>query len=424
MKIRLSYKHILLETILVLSVSFIFSLFAKDFYFWLVICLILTLIWHHQNEFKLLHILYPQVESKHRKSILEYLSPSQAYWERKNRTEKIRTLRLLSKLNKNIQYLPDGVIICQPDGEISWCNNAAQELFSFYWHKKTQKNIFNIIFYPEFKTYFNQSVRQRPLILFTNDQRYIEMNVNIYDISKYLVIMRDVTQLIRLLHSRQTFLANMNHELRTPLTVLQGYLELLEEEVKDNKLHHKAIQAMLAQSHRMSHLLNQLSLLAKIEHSSNEHYPVDVSQMLISLQNHSQILRDASQQLTFTIEPDLKVLGDEGQLQSATSNLIYNAIRHSGENAHIQIRWERCPEGAKFSVIDDGIGIPAEHIPHLTERFYRVDSSRNNQTGGSGLGLAIVKHALEQHNSNLEIHSEEGKGSTFSFIIKMRDVVK
>ena len=111
------------------------------------------------------------------------------------------------------------------------------------------------------------------------------------------------------------------------------------------------------------------------------------------------------------------MIGDEGQLQSAVSNLIYNAIRHAGEETTIEIRWEKVEQGAKFSVSDNGIGIEPQHLAHLTERFYRVDESRSNKTGGSGLGLAIVKHALEQHQTRLEISSEVGKGSQFSFII-------
>ncbi|MCW9717933.1 phosphate regulon sensor histidine kinase PhoR [Avibacterium sp. 21-599] len=424
MKIRLSYKHIFLETLLILSFSFIFSLFAKDFHFWLVISLILALIWHHRNEFKLLEILYPKAKAKSQRSLLEYLSPTQAYWERKNRKEKIKTLRLLSKLNKNIKYLPDGVIICQQNGEINWCNNTAQEIFSFYWHKKTHKNIFNVIFYPEFKTYFHHHIDQHPLVLFTTDQRYIEINLNLYDSSKYLVIMRDVTQIIRLLHTRQTFLSNVNHELRTPLTVLQGYLEFLDENMKNEPYYKKPLQTMLEQTHRMAHLLEQLSLLAKIEQSNKPHYPVNLSNILDSIKKNLAILGDNSQKITFEITPNLQVLGDEGQLQSATSNLIYNAIQHSGKHANIHISWKPCEEGAKFCVSDDGIGIAEKHLPHLTERFYRVDESRNKQTGGSGLGLAIVKHALEQHHSTLLIESEQGKGSCFSFIIKNRYLVK
>ncbi|WP_303817270.1 phosphate regulon sensor histidine kinase PhoR [Actinobacillus minor] len=424
MRIRLSYKHIFLETILVLTIAWFFSLFAKDFYFWLIVCLIVTLIWHHQNEFKLLEILYPQAESKKRRSILDYLSPSLSYRDRKTRKEKLQTLRLLSRLNKNVQYLPDGIIVCTQNGDISWCNNSAQNIFAFYWHKKAQKNIFSVIFYPEFKSYFQQQTPKRPLVLLTNDQRYIEINLNRYDTERYLVIMRDVTQIIRLLHSRQTFLSNMNHELRTPLTVLQGYLEILENEVKDNEIQHKAVESMLEQSQRMAKLLNQLSLLAKIEHSVNEHFVVDMPAIIAALQKNSQFLKNSHQKITFDIEPNLKIMGDESQLQSITSNLINNAIKHSGEHSHIHIVWQRCPEGAKFSVSDNGIGIDEKHISHLTERFYRVDESRNNQTGGSGLGLAIVKHALEQHNSTLDIESKPGKGSTFSFIIKKRYIIE
>lgn len=417
---KLSAKHILLETILLIATAFFFSLFAKDFYFWLIICLIIALIWHHNNEFKLLSLLYPQLESKKRKTILEYILPTQDYWRRKNRKEKIKTLRLLSKLNKHIQYFPEGIIICQKEGEILWCNSAAQEIFSFYWHKKAQKNIFSIIFYPEFKDYFNYSASQHPLVLLTEDQRYIEISANIYDSNNILLIVRDVTQLIRLLHTRQTFLSNVNHELRTPLTVLKGYLELLAETQPADALYNKAIQAMQEQSQRMSHLLDQLSLLAKIEHSNNEHYPVNLSEIIHSLQKNTFILNANSQRLLFDIAPNLTILGDENQLQSAVSNLIYNAIRHAGKNAQIHIRWQPCEDGAIFSVSDNGIGIAEKHLPHLTERFYRVDESRNNQTGGSGLGLAIVKHILEQHHTHLDITSQEGQGSTFSFLINKK----
>ena len=212
----------------------------------------------------------------------------------------------------------------------------------------------------------------------------------------------------------------MNHELRTPLTVLQGYLEMFEGEIDEKSpFQQKALQAMKEQSERMATLLQQLSLLAKIENINNaEHEVVNMSQLILSLQKNTAVIHQAKQQIIFEIEPDLKIIGDEHQLQSAVSNLIYNAIRHAGEEAIIHVSWQRCKQGARFCVSDNGIGIEARHLAHLTERFYRVDESRNNKTGGSGLGLAIVKHALEQHQSYLEIQSEVGKGSEFSFIIK------
>lgn len=424
MKFHLSLKHLIVESLLAVGLAFLFSLFSQDFLVWLLVFLVLLLIWHHYNESRLIALLNPNKPVKTVKilSAIEHISQTAAYYNQQSRREKVKTLRLLSKLNRNIQYLPDAVIICERDGEISWCNQIAQEMFEFVWDKKTEKNIFKVIFYPEFKHYFRQprlSKRNRPLVLLTHNKRYIEFNLNSYDNESYLIIARDVTSFIRLMHSRQTFLANMNHELRTPLTVLQGYLEMLDGEEDNPMLQQKAIQAMKEQSQRMANLLQQLSLLAKIENINNaEHELLNLSQLVLSFQKNTDIINHATQRILFSVSPHIKMMGDEHQIHSAVSNLIYNAIRHAGEQATIEIHLHPCKEGVRFSVKDDGIGIEPQHLAHLTERFYRVDESRSNKTGGSGLGLAIVKHALEQHHTVLEINSEVGKGSEFAFTIK------
>ncbi len=419
MKLNLSLTHFIVEIVIAVSISFFFSLFAKDFGFWFICSLVILLIWHHYNENSLLKLLEPEREgTNNARSAGEYVSQTVAYYKKRDRKEKIKTLRLLSKLNKNVQYLPDGILILQQNGDIYWCNNMAQQILDFYWDKKLHKNIYNIIFYDEFKNYMRQSQHKRPLVQLTHNQRYLEINITPYDDELNLLVVRDVTQMIRLLHSRQTFLSNMNHELRTPLTVLQGYLELLQNGSNLDPFQEKAIQSMSEQSYRMANLLQQLNVLAKIEGSTGEdHIEVEMSEMIESIQRSTMVLTN-EQQIQFEITPNIKVFGDENQLQSAVSNLIYNAIKHAGQGALITVRWQYCEQGAEFSVTDNGKGIAPQHIPHLTERFYRVDESRSNQTGGSGLGLAIVKHALEQHGSFLEIQSEVGKGSSFRFVIK------
>ncbi|UKH16749.1 phosphate regulon sensor histidine kinase PhoR [Actinobacillus pleuropneumoniae] len=416
-KFSLSFKHFFIEAMLAVATAFLFGLFAWDFLTWLGLILVLLLVWHHYNEQRLLHLIDPNRDSSRKVlTTWEHISQTVAFYQKRNRREKIKTLRLLSKLNRNIQYLPDGIIICNHAGTILWCNNASQEILKFYWDKKLEKSVFNVIFYEEFKKYFHQNKKNRPLVLMDSDGRYIEFHLNDYDSESYLIIARDVTQMIRLLHSRQMFLTNMNHELRTPLTVLRGYLELLEGQA-ETELQQKSIHAMQSQAKRMGNLLDQLNLLAKIETSSSkEHYVVEMSAMISALQKNADFLNQSKQQIIFNITPNITVLGDETQLQSAVSNLIYNAVKHAGDGATIEVDWHWCEEGAEFSVKDNGIGIEDEHLPHLTERFYRVDESRSNQTGGSGLGLAIVKYALEQHGS--QIKSEFGKGSRFSFIIK------
>ncbi|MDH2924721.1 two-component system phosphate regulon sensor histidine kinase PhoR [Nicoletella semolina] len=420
MKLKISLKHFILELLIAVLSSWLLSIFAQDFSLWFMISLLILLIWHHYNEFSLLQILNPNRSLPQRKTVstIEHISQTARFYQARSRKDKIKNLRLLSKFNRQIQALPDALIICETTGLISWCNQGSQELFEFTWDKTALKNIFNIIFYPEFKHYFYQSKRKRPLVLLTHNQRYIEVNLHHYGEENYLIVARDVTSFVRLLHSRQTFLANMNHELRTPLTVLQGYLEMLDPEQDNPAFQKKAIDEMKTQSQRMATMLQQLSVLAKIEHSTNiEHDVVEMSEMILSLKRSTDIL-NTHQQLIFDIEPNIRIMGDEEQLQSAVLNLIYNAIRHSGEGATIKVSWKKQGKTARFCVSDDGIGIEAKHLAHLTERFYRVDESRSNKTGGSGLGLAIVKHALEQHQTTLEIVSEPQKGSQFAFTIK------
>ena len=423
MKSYFPFKHFFLELSLSVIIAGILSFFTKNFTFWFIAYLIFLLIWHHYGEFVLLQSLQPEKKSRKNKRshFYDYIPQTLAYHKISTNKERIKTLRLISKVNKNIQFLPDAIILCKTGGEIVWCNQLAQGLFDFSWDKKLHKNIFNIIFYPEFKQYLHKKKRTRPLVLFTHQQQYIELSLNHYDQQTYLIVAKNITEFIRLLHSRQTFLSNMNHELRTPLAVIQGYIEILEAELQspafDREICHKAIATMQQQSHRMGNLLQQLSTLAKIEHSNNtEHYFFNASEQILALQCDTDIL-SSCQQIIFDIEENILIKGDASQMQSAISNLIYNAIRHAGEQVTITVRWQLCAKGAKFSVKDNGIGIAPKHLPHLTERFYRVDKSRSAQTGGSGLGLAIVKHALEQHQSFLDIHSEQGKGSEFSFVI-------
>lgn len=411
--------NLFIELILSVSLSFLFSIFALSFLEWLIVILLFLLVWHHIIEYRLLKILNPKKKKSNELINLDSFSETVAYYRNKNKKEKFENLRLLSKLNKNIQYLPDAIIICDAEGDISWCNQIAQKMFDFYWHKKTQKNVLNVIFYEQFKHYFVQPKKQRPLVLFTHNEHYVEIHIHQYDTQTLMIIARDITEMIHLLRSRQTFLSNINHELRTPLTVLQGYLEILADTPNQDLLQQKAIKSMQEQSLRMTHLLQQLNLLAKIETSSSkDHEKFNMSAMILSLKKEADILNIFQHQIHFNISPDIYILGNENQLYSAVSNLIYNAIKHSGEKRIIDVSWQPCEQGMLFSVKDDGIGIPQIHLPHVTERFYRVDESRSMKTGGSGLGLAIVKHALEQHHSVLEIASKESEGSCFSFIIK------
>ena len=188
----------------------------------------------------------------------------------------------------------------------------------------------------------------------------------------------------------------------------------------------KALHTMREQTQRMEGLVKQLLTLSRIEAAPalamNDR--IDVPMMLRVVEREAQTLSQEKQTLIFTVDEQLKVLGNEEQLRSAISNLVYNAVNHTPPGTEIRVSWQRTPQGALFSVEDNGPGIAPEHIPRLTERFYRVDKARSRQTGGSGLGLAIVKHAVNHHDSRLEIDSTVGKGTRFSFLLPERLIAK
>jgi two-component system phosphate regulon sensor histidine kinase PhoR len=219
---------------------------------------------------------------------------------------------------------------------------------------------------------------------------------------------------------RKDFVANVSHELRTPLTVINGYLEIMPESDDANPFMKKAMHEMETQTHRMQNLIEDLLVLSRIQASSERVYEnvVNIGSMLALIEREAQALNKEKQHtIKFHIEDDLFVYGVETELRSACSNLVFNAVHYTPPGGEINVYWSRQSAGAQFSVIDNGDGIEPTHLNRLTERFYRVDKARSRKTGGSGLGLSIVKHVLSHHNSSLEISSEIGKGSHFSFVL-------
>jgi len=239
------------------------------------------------------------------------------------------------------------------------------------------------------------------------------------------MVARDVTQMRQLEGARRNFFANVSHELRTPLTVLQGYLEMMEDAKLEEPFRTKALDTMQEQTRRMDGLVKQLLTLSKIEASANIdlHEKVDIPVMLGMLEREVQTLSNGRHEVVFRVNEKLKVFGNEDQLRSAVSNLVYNAVNHTPTGTRIEVSWQQTPHGAQFQISDNGPGIAPQHLPRLTERFYRVDKARSRQTGGSGLGLAIVKHALSHHNTKLEVMSEVGVGTRFMFTLAPKLIV-
>ncbi|QWA12408.1 phosphate regulon sensor histidine kinase PhoR [Sodalis ligni] len=332
---------------------------------------------------------------------------------------------LFKRFRSGAETLPDALVMLTGDGHIFWCNGLAQQLLGFRWPEDNGQHILNLLRYPEFNEYLQNQSFQRPLTLHINNQRYVEFRVMPYTDDQLLMVARDITQMRQLEGARRNFFANASHELRTPLTVLQGYLEMMNDQEMDPAIRAKAIHTMQDQTQRMERLVKQLLVLSRIEaaphNEVNEN--IDVPSILKRLQQSAEGLSQERHDIVFRVNEHLRVRGNEEQLRSAMSNLIYNAVIHTPPGTRIEVCWQRTSAGAEFQVSDNGPGIAPEHIPRLTERFYRVDKARSRQTGGSGLGLAIVKHALSNHDARLDIISEPGAGTRFYFTLPNRLIV-
>jgi two-component system phosphate regulon sensor histidine kinase PhoR len=236
------------------------------------------------------------------------------------------------------------------------------------------------------------------------------------DTGQQLLILRDVTNEARLESMRKDFVANASHELRSPLTVIGGYLDALADEPGLDPAWQQPVQEMRRQSDRMRSIVQDLLELSRLEAQGGEAElaPVDVAGMLALIRKDALARPEHPSAVELHLDSDALLLGSESELHSIFSNLVSNAVKYTPATGRIDVRWWTDAAGGHVEVRDTGIGIPAEHLPRLTERFYRVDAGRSRRMGGSGLGLAIVKHALQRHGGRLDVQSVEGRGSSFS----------
>ncbi len=350
--------------------------------------------------------------------------------QQRQRYKRKELTNLIRRFKNGAESLPDAVVVFRDEGNIVWCNRLAQHLLGFKWPDDEGQPISNLLRTPDFIKYLSKRDFTQPLEIHSplNVERMLELRVVPYTKGEHLLVVRDVTQLKQLEGMRRNFFANVSHELRTPMTVLQGYLEMTEDpEMLAGPMWTKAHGVMTEQLTRMNALVNQLLTLSKIEAAPMHELEdiVDVPSMLAILEKEAISLSGENKhKLHFDVDKHLHVYGDEDQLRSAVSNLVYNAVKYTPPGAEIYVRWYHNYQGACLEVEDKGDGIEPQHLHRLTERFYRVDKARSRDTGGSGLGLAIVKHALSHHDSHLEISSEVGVGSRFGFVLPERLVVK
>jgi two-component system phosphate regulon sensor histidine kinase PhoR len=424
---RLLWKRLALELGLFCLPALILGLLFGYLPWLLLVSLLAALGWNFYNQLKLSHWLW----------LDRSMTPPVGRWsweplfyglyqmQLRNRRRRRELALLIKRFRSGAESLPDAVVMTTEEGNIFWCNGLAQQLLGFRWPEDNGQNILNLLRYPEFTRYLQGQDFGRPLTLVLNNGRHVEFRVMPYSEGQLLMVARDVTQMRQLEGARRNFFANVSHELRTPLTVLQGYLEMMNDQELKEPLRGKALDTMQEQTRRMDGLVKQLLTLSKIEAAPNLDMQerVDIPMMLRVLQREVQTLSNGNHDVIFRVNDELKVFGNEDQLRSAVSNLVYNAVNHTPAGTRIEVCWQKTAQGAQFQVSDNGPGIAPEHVPRLTERFYRVDKARSRQTGGSGLGLAIAKHALNHHEARLEVISELGSGTRFMFTLPNRLIV-
>ena len=336
---------------------------------------------------------------------------------RRKRFHKQRFVQLMRQLQHSTAALPNGVVILNAQREIVWFNLMAARLLDLRRSADLGLRIENLLREPEFKRYLEARHYSNPVVIrpATAEDCYLSLQVVPYGDGQQLMLVSDVSRQMRLEAVRRDFVANASHELRSPLTVITGYLETLCQDPALDRDLQGPVTEMRRQAERMTGIIRDLLELSRLEETDEVGggQPLDVA-ALTSLLRKDVLARPVHPgDVRVRIDSDAQLIGDEPEIHSAFSNLVDNAAKYTPPEGSIEMRWWVDENGGHFAVTDTGMGIPPQHIPRLTERFYRVDAGRSRATGGSGLGLAIVKHVLQRHGAELEVRSTLGSGSTF-----------
>jgi two-component system phosphate regulon sensor histidine kinase PhoR len=337
---------------------------------------------------------------------------------RRKQFHKRRIVQLFREFRRLTTAMPDGVVVLDAEREIQWFNRNAQRLLGLRRKVDFGQRIDNLLRHPDFARYLAAADTAAPVVLRAPaaPETFIAIHAVGYGEGQRLLIARDVTREMRLEAMRKDFVANASHELRSPLTVIAGYLDTLTDEPDLDPAWQGPLQEMKRQAERMRAIVEDLLELSRLEAATGEAPStlVDVPGMLAMMRKEVLAMERRPKDFVLRIDSDARLLGAEAEIHSIFSNLVSNAVKYTPADGRVEIRWWTDADGGHFQVRDTGVGIPREHLPRITERFYRVDPGRARATGGSGLGLAIVKHALQRHGGSLDIDSDEGKGSTFT----------
>lgn len=337
-----------------------------------------------------------------------------SFLQKRNKKRQAILRRTLLEFRSVTESFPEPAVIIDDQQQLQWLNGAAVDLLGLRRPDDIGQPVGNILRQPLFTQWLDTDTSKALDIENPKDTNGI-LSVRLFQLGKHRQLMhfRDVTQLRNVERVRQDFIANVSHELRTPLTVLIGYLETLLD--TDNTESRLIGERMHDQTRHMRALIDDLIEISRLQAGSShrKETPVNIVDMLALLKQQTESLNTKNHAIHFQVDTAVAINGVSQDLESAFRNLIINAIRYTPDNGEITVRYFVDGDNAVLSVSDNGIGIPSEDIPRLTERFYRVAKDRARTSGGSGLGLSIVKHVLNTHDARLEIHSELEQGSRF-----------
>lgn len=340
----------------------------------------------------------------------------------RHRQREERLSQFLKRFQQATSALPDAILILSHDDHIEWANKQAADYLGIHWPQDAGRRLGHLVRHPRLIEYLKQQAsREDPgTVTLTSPEDsslQIEFRVIPHGDNLRLLAARDVSQIHQINQMRRDFIANASHELRTPLTVIVGYLESMEGDMNSSSADlQPAIKQMRKQAERMQALIEDLLMLSSLETETQDRYQetVSVPDMLASIYTEATTLSGKRKHIVaLEVDRELYLYGNQGELYSAFSNIVVNAVQYTPAGGVIRIRWYADDRGAHLEVSDTGDGIAPEHIPRLTERFYRVDKGRSRSSGSTGLGLAIVKHIMNRHQARLHIESEPGEGSVF-----------
>lgn len=411
------------RVVLVALIATFFGVVSGRLLLCFLIAALLFAVWQHLQVMRLLAWLkdHKHAPAPDEEGVLEEICREIDYQRSRHRRRKRKLTALLRELQDATEALPDATAILGRDNEILWANSAAVALLGICWPEDRNQRLSNLVRQPEVTQLLAHAAPESQEAVDIASPAtpgvWLSLRVVPYADGQRLFVARDVTRLLRLSQMRSDFVANVSHELRTPLTVVSGYVQTLcADESNCPEGWRPVLEQVLAQTERMTSMIQDLLLISRLENDTTPApaEPVAVPDLIRRMHIEAQTLSGVRRHMfMLEIDPDLHLLGAEKDLYSAFSNILANAVHYTPPRGVIRVKWLRHDTGARFAVEDNGIGIPEQHLPRITERFYRVDAARSRDSGGTGLGLAIVKHVLNRHGAVLNVESNLGKGSVF-----------